>query len=463
MKKGKKVESTKLIIVLGAFVLLLSLIFFQVFTGHAVSNPFICGPNQKIGDVNGDGVIDNTDATLVAQFYVGSISGPSNICCADVNKDGKIDVVDSLRIARIAQGLDPTVGVCNPTNQTSTCTDSDGEADYYTRGTATDSSGTSSDVCSSDGKTLTEYFCSNNFKTSVDYNCPNGCNDGACLNPSTNYNLNNPSCTDTDNGIDWTVKGKISGVDNFGNNYKLYDSCEITSEDLSKGIVGKESLFEMYCSSYSEGGPKLYWTTKMMNCPHGCVDGACLNVSSSNEFCTDSDGGINYNVRGKIVSTYYAGIDTCDVVNSNVLIEYSCSSPSSWKIIHTSYGCPNGCKDGACLPSGSGVSITKTPTSNESTNTATPTRGTEITSPTGENKNVSCTSGCLFVNSCLPYGYRTAISYCDVDNNLVKQISTGNCKNNFECVSNVCVEGQCTTVGLFSQFINWFKVLFGAK
>ena len=112
---------------------------------------------------------------------------------------------------------------------------------------------------------------------------------------------------------------------------------------------------------------------------------------------------------------------------------------------------------------------TETPTtpaeSKSSTPTATPTQSESgITSPTINENNIPvCTSGCLFVKTCLPYGYRTTLSYCNIDNNLIKQIDKGNCVNNFECVSNVCVEGKCTSPGLFLQFINWFQTLFGVK
>jgi hypothetical protein len=127
------------------------------------------------------------------------------------------------------------------------------------------------------------------------------------------------------------------------------------------------------------------------------------------------------------------------------------------------------CKDGACvINSSTTTNHTPTPEPTTVTTTTAPTTEptnteSEITQPIIENNVPVCTSGCLFVKSCLPYGYRTAISYCNIDNTLTKQISEGSCENNFECTSNLCVDGQCTTPGIFLQIINWFKALFGVK
>ncbi|MBN1797013.1 MAG: hypothetical protein JW822_00430, partial [Spirochaetales bacterium] len=53
------------------------------------------------GDVNGDGVVDITDAFLTARFYVGHAdAGFIHADAADVDDDGLIDIVDALLIAR---------------------------------------------------------------------------------------------------------------------------------------------------------------------------------------------------------------------------------------------------------------------------------------------------------------------------------------------------------------------------
>ncbi|MBN1217097.1 MAG: SBBP repeat-containing protein [Candidatus Lokiarchaeota archaeon] len=54
----------------------------------------------KMGDVNGDSIVDIIDALLIAQYYVGlNPSGMKYPELADVNNDNSIDIVDSLLVA----------------------------------------------------------------------------------------------------------------------------------------------------------------------------------------------------------------------------------------------------------------------------------------------------------------------------------------------------------------------------
>lgn len=72
-------------------------------------------PAFKLGDVDGNGMIEVADAVLVLTYYAKSAAGiPSTIDfrLADVNRDEKIDVADAVEIltcyARQAAGLPPT-------------------------------------------------------------------------------------------------------------------------------------------------------------------------------------------------------------------------------------------------------------------------------------------------------------------------------------------------------------------
>lgn len=58
----------------------------------------------KMGDVNGDGVIDVSDVLTTASYAIGNESVTFNFDAADVNKDGGIDVSDVLLVANIAIG-----------------------------------------------------------------------------------------------------------------------------------------------------------------------------------------------------------------------------------------------------------------------------------------------------------------------------------------------------------------------
>jgi hypothetical protein len=72
--------------------------------------------------------------------------------------------------------------------------------------------------------------------------------------------------------------------------------------------------------------------------------------------CTDSDGGLDYNVKGSCADNTYNNMsDGCIVSNGDnngYLREISCDDRSgSMRCEMNDYNCPNGCGDGACLAS----------------------------------------------------------------------------------------------------------------
>jgi len=75
-------------------------------------------------------------------------------------------------------------------------------------------------------------------------------------------------------------------------------------------------------------------------------------------------------------------------------------------------------------------------------------------------EQVNC-NGCISDNKCYPFGYRKAGEYCKDDFNFTKQAVADNvCDNNFECSSNVCVDGTCISSGLIQKIISWFRKIF---
>jgi hypothetical protein len=76
---------------------------------------------------------------------------------------------------------------------------------------------------------------------------------------------------------------------------------------------------------------------------------------SSNGTCTDSDGGINYYVKGDTKGilggpgNIVGGEDNCSCLSTGEnckLLEYYCKNGY---VVYKQYNCPNGCKDGACI------------------------------------------------------------------------------------------------------------------
>lgn len=76
-------------------------------------------------------------------------------------------------------------------------------------------------------------------------------------------------------------------------------------------------------------------------------------------------------------------------------------------------------------------------------------------------ESIPC-DGCLSDTTCLPFGIRKEGKYCSENNEFVNQLDTREiCENNYECGSNLCVDGLCIEKGLFSKFLSWLKSLFG--
>lgn len=89
--------------------------------------------------------------------------------------------------------------------------------------------------------------------------------------------------------------------------------------------------------------------------------------------CTDSDGGLNYNIKG-IVDSSYNGVKTSSAdkcaVNGKDLVEYFCTNN---RFDSRQYTCEKGCKDGACISAETAPVATqeiKTPATSAETNSA---------------------------------------------------------------------------------------------
>ena len=72
-------------------------------------------------------------------------------------------------------------------------------------------------------------------------------------------------------------------------------------------------------------------------------------------------------------------------------------------------------------------------------------------------------SGCILENNkCYPFGYRKSWEYCSGLGTFVEQFNSMEfCENNFECESNICIDGGCVSSGVWKKFLSWFKRVFG--
>ncbi|MCX6706781.1 MAG: hypothetical protein NT001_01425 [Candidatus Woesearchaeota archaeon] len=228
----------------------------------------------------------------------------------------------------------------------SPCIDSDNGTDIFVEGTTigvnTDGVLTQvRDSCVKNRKGayfIREGYCENLILKQKDINCAAKCTvGGAGVCPE-------PSCTDSDNGLNFYEAGTLTIS---GASYK--DSCY----DLATGEVDSCEgsncvLLERQCGTVIGVQHK---------CPTGkCSEGACVK-------CTDSDDGATYNVKGITAGIDKNGkevtmTDSCIVTKgvtknfkeysvSNELREYSCDGDAVTE--EAVYTCPKGCINGACI------------------------------------------------------------------------------------------------------------------
>ncbi len=85
-----------------------------------------------------------------------------------------------------------------------------------------------------------------------------------------------------------------------------------------------------------------------------------------------------------------------------------------------------------------------------------------ISSPESQCPQIKKCDGCYDEKkNCLPYGTRTGSDFCDIDGNFYVQLGDkGACKNNYECETNLCIDGECMSKGVWNKFISWLKAIF---
>lgn len=202
--------------------------------------------------------------------------------------------------------------------QVVTCTDSDAQ-DRNTKGTTTNSQGSSfTDSCNS-ATVVREYYCQGSEIESTTFVCPENfkCSDGRCVELTG-------VCFDSDGGKDSNVFGTVTITDSLNSN-RYSDECNYNGAVLE----------------YSCSGTALETTYLQCGPGYRCSAGVCVE-----ENCFDSDDGRDYYTRGSINKGYNLTYqDKC--LNSRKLTEFFCRGKS---IESEEVFCPSGftCSDGRC-------------------------------------------------------------------------------------------------------------------
>ncbi len=358
------------------------------------------------------------------------------------------------------------------------CSDSDDGKDYFTKGLIIARAGDEQawDSCKTD-YILLEGTCDEQGGAVYEYQCPNGCLNGACKIESPN------TCSDSDDGKEYYTKGYTEGI-HVGNEYLWNDECDSSNSN---------KLIERFCDSENRPHDQYY------TCPRGCSDGVCLST------CSDSDNGKDYFSKGTIITSDETFTDTCD---GKMLKEGTCDERGGKTY---DYECPGTCEDGACVCSDSdngkdyftkGLIIARAGDEqawDSCKDDSTLLEGTcdeqggavyeheclngcsegvclkfEPSEETGpidlpeeivdEEELINLCYGCKLENKCYPFGYRKDGNYCSESNEfLEQQEKETTCENNFECDSNLCIDGECLSSSLWQKILGFFKRLFGRE
>lgn len=201
------------------------------------------------------------------------------------------------------------------------CEDSDGGRDYYTRGTASRGSSDSEDRCISTSG-LVEYYCRDGNIQSETYSCPSGysCTNGRCTSTG-----GSSSCTDTDGGTNYAVRGVVRTADGSSGT----DTCSGTR------------LVEYYCDGNTRRSAEY---TPLSS--ERCVDGAIVSSTPTSD-CSDPDGRSTTTATSVTHSGEAPGVDSC--FDSTTVVEFYCNSAGN--IQADPIGCSSGmmCDAGRCV------------------------------------------------------------------------------------------------------------------
>ena len=263
-------------------------------------------------------------------------------------------------------------GACIKDNPNS-CTDTDG-LDYNIFGTShgpkegTKVVGTYADSCGnsvgdsgkSSGAYIAETHCSgpssDPYVHTQWYKCPETCENGKCIDSTAEQSLKilDTHIGETSLAFDVETVRLNSGDYYYMNCYwqengRQYSKSATrktsTSSNYTQLMVGPLTSGKTYTcfAAISDAGNYLYRKTEERS----------LTTGQNNNYCSDSDGGLNYYKRGQ--TGYILGTaknqDFCK--DKDYLVEHTCGNNGSnvddLGAIQSVYKCPNGCLNGRCL------------------------------------------------------------------------------------------------------------------
>ncbi len=300
------------------------------------------------------------------------------------------------------------------------CVDSDGGLKYFEKGELIVEGNVYEDVCV-DLNFVKEYFCDNPPIYYDNFYCENGCNEGACIREDNNQNEN---------------IGDIEGLIYVEEDFNEGAGCRVLDYEWRDSCVFSKSRkydIEDYLSS------KIYVIIEQYE---KNFDEDDLVESVKQDLDLDDFDSSDYSVIKDGVSMFYLIRDN----EKQSVLFWKSGVHIIWIYIEE---LPMSYSDDPLIESVLDFYLEMYPLVKE------------IEENIGEDEIEEC-NGCLLDKKCYTFGYRKAGEYCLEDNYFVSQLEVkSSCENNFECQSNLCIEGECISGGLFKRMLEWFKNFFG--
>ncbi|MFH1229496.1 MAG: hypothetical protein V1678_03675, partial [Candidatus Aenigmatarchaeota archaeon] len=303
---------------------------------------------------------------------------------------------------------------------------------------------------------------------SVAWKCPYDCKDGACVQKEEVKEQVQCRFLNSD------VLTQPTSAKPYEKCYAVYSQGSLgpAVQCTSDGNVAEENGKRyLYCMADATGeqGTKITWKSSCGGYAYTVMDGNNEYVEFT---CVPSLNVTAQQISGKgFKYAYWQCYDGVEQKTFDPSAE-PCQSSESWQRTAADY-CKNHCyADGSkcgvnsfslsqeCYVDAEKSAFIPAVTSVEAPQATQPTQATAIKA---EEAILICKDSCPSEGKCYPFGYRKGEKYCS-DEGAFKGQLNGNavCENNFECSTNVCVDGKCISSNFIQMIIDWFKKLFGS-
>ncbi|NOR84751.1 hypothetical protein GQ473_01405 [archaeon] len=326
-------------------VIIFSLILFNPLSFAVEISAAPCG---FYGDLNGDGQINDVDATMISEYVAGSRDFTTNqVVRADLNENGRVDIGDVSAIAYFVAGNIDTFSICSSLKKAPCESYGDVDGDGY--------------VTDIDSDFLSTTLA-NNYAHKTFY-----IDETTVLNGQTiqviaigsdvvavKIGTTSKIIKDTDGDVSIGLTGIIVNVETISYdddvtkrftilNIKQFDNIFTNSHEL------RSDLNENNRIDIGDVAAVAYFVA-------GTIDSFDICDSKETQLiCDDSDMGLNYGLKGGVLSKFHDSVmyDQCliNIVTgkSDGLSEMYCDDNTYEKWNHITVKCLNGCSDGACI------------------------------------------------------------------------------------------------------------------